>query len=142
MLYLDLFLHNLNNFRPILVSHHIPDYYTDRSSGDFTEVFPAQELLITSSSTQISIPITNDDICESTEEFNVYLSDIDGGLLGFKDNTLDSACTSKVKITDDDGQHLFIYLFIHYLSIYLFVYLFLYTELKRIVATSSSAGVL
>ena len=80
----------------------ILEYYSDRSEGDFTEVFPAQELKMTTNSATIPIPIINDDICEGNEDFSVYLTEADGGILGFESN---SKCYAKVTITDDDGNH-------------------------------------
>ncbi len=85
------------------ILHHT-DYFTDASEGDFTEIQPtaATEVLISGGPTAdtvsgpITVTITNDEDCESTESFNVYLTDIEGG-------QLDSTCTAAVQITDDEG---------------------------------------
>ncbi|XP_072043689.1 uncharacterized protein [Amphiura filiformis] len=77
------------------------DYYTDQTRGDFTAVQPsvAKEIKISGTDTQsdtVTVQITNDNICESTESFNVYLTNIVGGIL-------DTRCSTTVEIEDDDA---------------------------------------
>ena len=86
----------------------ITDYYTDRSGdgNDFTEVFPREELKITSDTTTLNININDDDWCEDTEDFNVYLTNIEGAILG-DDDSLGSRCYASVHITDNDGMQFF-----------------------------------
>ena len=81
----------------------LSDYYTDASDGDFTEARPSQTFKIPrgQSSGQITVATTDDDICEGTETFKVYLKSIDGGILG---NVAGSDCCATVTITDNDGK--------------------------------------
>ncbi len=66
-------------------------------------MFPRQELKITSDATTINIGINDDDWCEDTETFNVYLTNIEGGILG-DDDTLGTQCYATVNITDEDSM--------------------------------------
>ncbi len=86
----------------------ITDYYTDRSGdgNDFTEVFPREELKIISDTTTLNININDDDWCEDTEDFNVYLTNIEGAILG-DDDSLGSQCYASVHITDNDSMQFF-----------------------------------
>ena len=97
--------HAYVNFTIISLNVPLSDYYTDKSDGDFTEVSPAKTVKIAKDqdSVQITIDTTEDDICEGTESFKVYLSNIDGGIQG---NAQDFECFATVSITDNEGKAL------------------------------------
>ncbi len=81
------------------------DYYTDPSKdGDFTAVpyENAKTITITGGTddTQvetITIAINPDGVCESEESFNVYLTNVEGGVFG-------TQCSNTVYIQDDDSN--------------------------------------
>ena len=79
------------------------DYYTESSEGDFTEILlkDAKEIKISGTgdtqSSDVTVAITNDGVCESTENFNVYLTDVEGGQLA-------TQCFATARIMDDDGM--------------------------------------
>ena len=83
----------------------VTEYHTDRDTGnDFTEVFPSADLVIKGNGEHnVVIPTTADNACEGDETFNVYLTGIDGGVLGFS-SSHGSQCQAKVTIKDDDGK--------------------------------------
>ena len=103
----------LNKFNPTT------EYYTDSTvtpvsgnSNDFTALpnvastastrqisFAANENSGTSVLKPISLTILNDNICESTETFNVYLTNMVGAVAGDQRET-------KVTIQDDDSEYL------------------------------------
>ncbi|XP_072050947.1 uncharacterized protein [Amphiura filiformis] len=74
------------------------DYSIDFGNAGFSDISitSPQEIKMDSDTSKITIPITNDDICEDTESFNVTLDNIVGGYLG-------SQCWICVEITDDDS---------------------------------------
>ncbi|XP_072033452.1 uncharacterized protein [Amphiura filiformis] len=74
------------------------NYVTDTSidDADFNDVPLPLEIMMDSDTYSLSIPITDDDVCEPTENFNVTLSSVDGGQLG-------GQCWMCVEITDDDS---------------------------------------
>ncbi|XP_072033434.1 uncharacterized protein [Amphiura filiformis] len=85
------------------------DFYTDASGvingggADFTPVLSNSPVTLTweandsnGTTTAHNVVIVNDDECESTETFNVFLTNVDGGILGTQSFAL-------VSIIDDDS---------------------------------------
>ena len=95
------------NFIFFYFLNFIIDFYTDSSTtNDFTETVINNPATLKWSATDsngvaksIAVPINNDDICESTETFEVHLTNVFGGTLG-------TQTSATVSIIDDDCKFL------------------------------------